>query len=78
MCKIAAVALFPPLPLLCHLIAERLSTRQLILLCTSFCVCMYVCMSIMLRNARFLYTVRAGSSLRRAHAAALLSVVLSA
>ena len=35
------------------LIAERLSARQLILLRISFCVGMYVCMSVTLRNANF-------------------------
>ena len=34
-------------------VAERLSARQLILLRISFCVGMYVCMSVMLRNANF-------------------------
>ena len=34
-----------------HVIAERLSARQLILLRISFCVRMYVCMSVTLRNA---------------------------
>ena len=36
------------------IIAERLSARQLILLRISFCVCMYVCMYVTLRNANFL------------------------
>ena len=34
-----------------YIIAERLSTRQLIPLHISFCICM----SVMLRNANFLY-----------------------
>ena len=42
----------------CHwhlvLIAERLGVRQLILLHISFCIGIYVCMSVTLRNANFL------------------------
>ena len=55
-------------------IAERLSARQLILLCISFCI--YLCvhiyynMSIMLRNANFLYT--ACAEVRCVYTAALL------
>ena len=45
------------------IIAERLSTRQLIQLRISFCVCMYVCMyvcmSVTLRNANFMHTAHA-------------------
>ena len=44
------------------LIAECLSARQLILLRISFCVCMYVCMSVILRNANFLYTACTGNT----------------
>ena len=35
------------------IITERISARQLILRRISFCVCMYVCMSVMLRNANY-------------------------
>ena len=50
--------------IVCVLIAERLSMRQLILLRVSFCVCMYACMSVMFRNANFLYVTCTGSTAR--------------
>ena len=40
------------------LIAKCLSARQLIPCHISFCVCMYVCMSVTLRNANYVYTAR--------------------
>ena len=48
--------------------------RQLLLLCISFCVCihMYVCMSITLRNANFLYLTCLQFLSLMAHEATLL------
>ena len=48
--------------IVCVLIAEHLSVRQLIPLRISFCTCMYACMSVMLRYANYLYAVCTGST----------------
>ena len=35
------------------IITDRISARQLILRCITFCICMYVCMSVTLRNVNY-------------------------
>ena len=69
--QVNIILLQSPVAYLCvlNIIAERLSTRQLILLRISFCVDMFVCMFVTLRNANFLCA--AAESIRHAHAAAL-------